>query len=193
MAVSRLLALRLAYAAAGALTGLSAFFTWSLAPAFRQPATAAAGGLSAICFQDVGKTEAVFQRLRALQPRQTWRPPQMSHAGAAEHGPSKPGQNLLILVMEEKVRSWRTHSSMGRRTAKGTRQTSSDLQGTQLPVRQRCGILSFRSFSTKIIFSVPCPAFIHSSSTLCACTHQITCLVSPGSHARRPVDSNGYG
>ena len=46
MAVSRALALRLAYAAAGALMGFSAFFTWSLAPAFRQPATAAAGGLS---------------------------------------------------------------------------------------------------------------------------------------------------
>ncbi|XP_015742347.1 heme transporter HRG1 isoform X1 [Coturnix japonica] len=47
MAVSRALAVRLAYSAAGALMGFSAFFTWSLAPKFRQPATAAAGGLSA--------------------------------------------------------------------------------------------------------------------------------------------------
>lgn len=46
MAVSRALAVRLAYAAVGAVMGFSAFFTWSLAPAFRQPATAAAGGLS---------------------------------------------------------------------------------------------------------------------------------------------------
>ncbi|XP_025898612.1 heme transporter HRG1 [Nothoprocta perdicaria] len=48
MAPRRALALRGAYAAAGALMGLAAFFTWSLAPAFRQPATAAAGGLSGV-------------------------------------------------------------------------------------------------------------------------------------------------
>ncbi|XP_033927360.1 heme transporter HRG1 isoform X2 [Melopsittacus undulatus] len=48
MAVSRALGLRLAYAAAGAVAGLSVFGCWSLAPGLRQPATAAAGGLSGV-------------------------------------------------------------------------------------------------------------------------------------------------
>ncbi|XP_065515715.1 heme transporter HRG1 [Lathamus discolor] len=48
MAVGRALGLRLAYSAAGALTGLSVFLSWSLAPGLRQPATAAAGGLSGV-------------------------------------------------------------------------------------------------------------------------------------------------
>ncbi|KAM6330586.1 heme transporter HRG1-like isoform 2-T3 [Alca torda] len=59
MAVSRTLALRLAYAAAGALMGFSAFFTWSLAPAFRQPATAAAGGLSGLLEDLVKRAEVL--------------------------------------------------------------------------------------------------------------------------------------
>lgn len=58
MAVSRALAVRLAYAATGALMGFSVFFTWSLAPAFRQPATAAAGGLSGTRGRREGRREA---------------------------------------------------------------------------------------------------------------------------------------
>ncbi|XP_059727851.1 heme transporter HRG1 isoform X3 [Haemorhous mexicanus] len=46
MALSGALALRLAYASFGALSGLSAFCAWSVVPALRQPGTAAAGGLS---------------------------------------------------------------------------------------------------------------------------------------------------
>ncbi|XP_039944262.1 heme transporter HRG1 [Hirundo rustica] len=48
MAVSRSLALRVAYASFGALSGLSVFCAWSVVPALRQPGTAAAGGLSGV-------------------------------------------------------------------------------------------------------------------------------------------------
>ncbi|XP_050187012.1 heme transporter HRG1 [Myiozetetes cayanensis] len=48
MALSAALALRVAYAAFGALSGLSVFCAWSVVPALRQPGTAAAGGLSGV-------------------------------------------------------------------------------------------------------------------------------------------------
>nr|XP_030115016.3 heme transporter HRG1 isoform X1 [Taeniopygia guttata] len=48
MALSGALALRVAYASFGALSGLSAFCAWSAVPALRQPGTAAAGGLSGV-------------------------------------------------------------------------------------------------------------------------------------------------
>ncbi|XP_064257364.1 heme transporter HRG1 [Passer domesticus] len=48
MALSGALALRVAYASFGAVSGLSAFCAWSVVPALRQPGTAAAGGLSGV-------------------------------------------------------------------------------------------------------------------------------------------------
>ncbi|XP_063150040.1 heme transporter HRG1 [Candoia aspera] len=48
MAVTKKIAIRLAYSVVGIISGLSAFLAWNLAPSLRQPYTASAGGLSGV-------------------------------------------------------------------------------------------------------------------------------------------------
>ncbi|XP_062975332.1 heme transporter HRG1 [Elgaria multicarinata webbii] len=48
MAVTKKLAMRLAYSAFGTLTGVSVFLVFNLVPGLRQPCTAAAGGLAGV-------------------------------------------------------------------------------------------------------------------------------------------------
>jgi len=74
----------------------------------------------------------------------------------------------------------------------GGRRPSPALRATQLTTKPWCATSSFKSSSTKMIFS-SCPGFIHPCSALRASTHQVTCLGEAGSSARGPAESNSYG